>query len=155
MISDDCGGLQTGRNGIIQSPNFPQDYPVDKVCSWIIQVQPGDKVLLSFESFAVEGHEVCQYDYVLIRDGESSKSPMIGKFCGTSRPATITSTGNHLSVTFRSDSSTTDQGFRAVWTTIKRTIPSSPPPSKFSDNHNCYDRLLWMNCPVIWYLCQH
>lgn len=129
QLFDDCGGLQTGRNGIIQSPNFPQDYPVDKVCSWIIQVQPGDKVVLSFESFAVEGHEVCQYDYVLIRDGESSKSPMIGKFCGTSRPATITSTGNHLLVTFRSDSSTTDQGFRAVWTTIKRTIPSSPPPS--------------------------
>lgn len=123
------------------------------MCAWIIQVQPGDKVVLSFESFALEDNAVCKYDYVQIRDGLSSKSPMIGKFCGASRPATITSTGNYLWIGFRSDSSATEQGFKAVWTTeksatptasvtTKETIPSPTPTSLkgwsyFQSNYIC------------------
>lgn len=118
-----------GGSGSIQTPNYPLNYPVDKVCSWIIQVQPGDKVVLSFETFALEDNAVCQYDYVLIRDGRSSKSPMIGKFCGTSRPATITSTANYLWIGFRSDSSTTKQGFKAIWTSDKSAAVSTASPT--------------------------
>lgn len=132
VISDDCGGLMEEESGSIQTPNCPLNYPVDKVCAWIIKTQPGDKVVLSFEAFALESNAVCQYDYVLVRDGSSSKSPMVGKFCGTSRPATITSTGNYLWIGFRSDSSSTEQGFKAVWTTEKSstpTISTTPAPT--------------------------
>lgn len=86
------------------------------MCSWIIEVQAGDKVILSFESFELEEDAVCRYDYVLIRDGSSSKSPLIGKFCGKSRPATITSTDNYLWILFNSDSYATSHGFKAIWT---------------------------------------
>ena len=115
-----------GGSGTIQTPNYPIDYPVDKVCSWIIRIQSGDKVVLSFETFSLEDHAVCQYDYVIIRDGSSAKSPIIGKFCGTDRPATITSTGNYLWIGFRSDSSTTSQGFKAVWATEKASTTTEP-----------------------------
>lgn len=100
------------------------------MCAWIIQVQPGDKIVLSFESFALEDDAVCKYDYVQILDGLSSKSPLIGKFCGTSRPATITSTENYLWIGFRSDSSATEQGFKAVWTTEKSATPTASVPTK-------------------------
>ena len=102
------------------------NYPVDKVCAWVVKTEPGDKVVLTFETFALEDNSVCQYDYVIIRDGSTSKSPMIGKFCGTSRPATITSTGNFLWIGFRSDSSTTKQGFKAMWKAEK--LSEKPPP---------------------------
>lgn len=96
------------------------------MCSWIIEVQAGDKVILSFESFDLEEEAVCQYDYVLIRDGSSSKSPLIGKFCGKSRPATITSTDNYLWILFNSDSSATSHGFKAIWTSeFVKTILST------------------------------
>ena len=114
-----------GESGSIQTPRYPLDYPVDKVCSWIIRLQPGEKVVLSFETFSLEDHLFCQYDYVIIRDGSSSKSPMVGKFCGEDRPATITSTSNHLWIDFRSDSSTTAQGFKAAWKTEKIEISST------------------------------
>lgn len=133
-LSDDCGGLLKERSGTIETPNYPNNYPVDKVCAWVIETQTGDKVVLTFETFALEDNSVCQYDYVLIRDGSSARSPMVGKFCGTSRPATITSTGNFLWIGFRSDSSTTKMGFKASWTTEKFTsttptiTETSPPP---------------------------
>lgn len=97
------------------------------MCSWIIEVQAGDKVILSFESFDLEEEAVCQYDYVLIRDGSSSKSPVIGKFCGKSRPATITSTDNYLWILFNSDSSATSHGFKAIWTSelVKTILPTT------------------------------
>lgn len=123
-----------GGSGTIETPNYPLDYPVDKVCAWVIETQTGDKVVLTFETFALEENPVCQYDYVLIRDGSTSKSPMIGKFCGSSRPATITSTGNFLWIGFRSDSSTTKMGFKATWRAEKVTVPTTatkktlPPP---------------------------
>ena len=98
------------------------------MCSWIIEVQAGDKVILSFESFDLEEEAVCRYDYVLIRDGSSSKSPLIGKFCGKSRPATITSTDNYLWILFNSDSSATSHGFKAIWTSefVKTILPTTP-----------------------------
>lgn len=97
------------------------------MCSWIIEVQAGDKVILSFESFDLEEEAVCQYDYVLIRDGSSSKSPLIGKFCGKSRPATITSTDNYLWILFNSDSSATSHGFKAIWTSefVETILPTT------------------------------
>ena len=114
-------------SGSIQTPNYPLNYPEFKVCTWIIEVQPGDKVVLSFESFALEDNAFCDYDYLIIRDGLSSRSPLIGKFCGTSRPATITSTDNYLWILFRSDSSTTSQGFKAVWTSEKSVVLEPSP----------------------------
>lgn len=121
-----------GGSGTIQTPNYPLHYPVDKVCAWVVKTQPGDKVMLTFETFALEDNSICQYDYVIIRDGSTSKSPMIGKFCGTSRPATITSTGNFLWIGFRSDSSTTKKGFKAVWEAQKFAFTPSPVNEKTS-----------------------
>ena len=129
-FADDCGGLLEGASGIIKTPNYPLNYPLDKVCSWIIKVQPGDKVVLTFQTFVLEDNAICQYDYVLIRDGSSSKSPMIGKFCGTSRPATITSAGNYLWLEFRSDSTATRRGFKAIWEAENFEV-STPPTTTY------------------------
>ena len=130
-----------GRGNTIQTPNYPLNYPVDKACAWVVKTQPGDKVVLTFETFALEDNSVCQYDYVIIRDGSTSKSPMIGKFCGTSRPATITSTHNFLWIGFRSDSSTTKQGFKAVW---KASTEEPPPRSMLI--HPFYSMKVFVNC---------
>jgi hypothetical protein len=48
---------------------------------------------------------------------------MIGKFCGSSKPATITSSGNSLWVEFRSDSSDTKRGFLARWEAEGSFVP--------------------------------
>lgn len=50
-----------------------------------------------------------------IRDGNSEASNFVGRYCGTSIPPPITSSGNALWLKFKSDSYTTGTGFRARW----------------------------------------
>lgn len=131
LFAGDCGGLQVGTSGSFKSPNYPDDYPVSRVCVWIVNVEPGEKVVLTFESFSLEESTICKYDYVLIRDGGSSSSAEVGKYCGNNKPATITSSGSSLWVDFRSDSSTTKSGFQVHWRTEGfRTSPTTLPTTK-------------------------
>ena len=52
-------------------------------------------------------------DYVSVYDGDSTSSPLIGQFSGSSVPAPITSSSNNLYVRFTSDSSGEYSGFVA------------------------------------------
>lgn len=47
------------------------------------------QVALRFHSFEVENHDTCSYDKVLIRDGDSMDSPLLGMFCGHKIPPDI------------------------------------------------------------------
>lgn len=59
FLCSDCGGNFTNlENGIITTPNYPGTYPaVRQVCNWFITVKPGNRILLHFEKFSVEGHQ--------------------------------------------------------------------------------------------------
>lgn len=117
-LSGVCGGSQTARRGTLISPNYPSHYPVNNLCVWVLNTNnPYGKVRLTFATFELEPESSCKYDYVLVRDGSSPSSHMIGKFCGSSKPATITSSGRSLWVEFRSDSSDRRPGFLARWET--------------------------------------
>lgn len=68
-----------------------------------------------FEKLQIENHDNCAYDYVVIRNGHSPDSPMIGLYCGYKLPPDIQSTGNKLYVRFVSDSTVQKGGFSAVY----------------------------------------
>nr|AEP25603.1 bone morphogenic protein 1 [Holothuria glaberrima] len=113
-----CGGNITRKErGVIQSPNYPDYYSVNKECVWVITMRNRNRrfqVGLRFNSFDVERHDNCIYDYVEVRDGNSSESPLLGRFCGYSvLPPDLQSTGNVLHVKFVSDSSVNKAGFSA------------------------------------------
>ena len=82
-------------------------------CEWLIIFHKDQKVKLDFVAFELEHESVCQYDWLEVRNGNNSKSPLIGtKFCGNKTPAPITSTGNEVYVKFSSDGSVTKLGFK-------------------------------------------
>ena len=56
----------------------------------------------------------CYFDYVELRDGGSMNAGLLGRFCGSTRPPTVTSTGQAMFVRFRTDSSVTRTGFKAT-----------------------------------------
>ena len=65
-FTDPCGVHQPAifnttlpRN--ILSPNFPQVYPNDLDCSWIIQTHNLSSIKLTFSHFELENHETCEY----------------------------------------------------------------------------------------------
>ena len=50
-----------------------------------------------------------------VRDGTSETDPLIGKYCGSTLPAPITSRSSSLWIRFKSDGSVTRAGFRAMY----------------------------------------
>ena len=44
-----------------------------------------------------------------------------GRFCGTIKPPTVTSSGESLTVSFISDRTIAGDGFSAIWVTVPRT----------------------------------
>jgi len=100
--------------GNIKSPNFPGLYPND-VNDWVedLQVSRGYKVKLTFEAFDIEYESNCGYDYVLVSYGTFSE-----KYCGSTAPAPIISSGRSMRVQFITDGSVQNTGFSAVWSAV-------------------------------------
>ncbi|EDW13989.1 dorsal-ventral patterning protein tolloid [Drosophila mojavensis] len=112
-----CGGELSvdDSEGRLESPNYPLDYLPNKECVWKISVPKGFQVALKFQSFEVENHDSCVYDYVEVRDGPAQDAPLIGVFCGYKPPPNMKSSGNSMYVKFVSDTSVQKAGFSAVF----------------------------------------
>lgn len=67
---------------------------------------------MNFTSFDIEGG-VCENDYLEIYDGNSTGSPLIGRYCGTNSPGFITASGTCLTVRFISNGSVNGPGWVA------------------------------------------
>ncbi|XP_052071922.1 tolloid-like protein 2 isoform X1 [Mytilus californianus] len=110
-----CGGEILKDRGTLTSPNYPDDYKPNKECVWKITTEEGFSVALKFQSFEIETHDKCVYDYLEIRDGHDETSPEIGRYCGYKIPEDIKSSGNKLYVKFVSDGSVQKAGFAATF----------------------------------------
>ncbi|XP_068628109.1 cubilin-like [Battus philenor] len=104
-----CGGQLSSEEGTIASANYPQSYPYDTDCEWILTTSPGNKVYISFEAFDLEYSEGCNEDYLEVRENNGSGN-LIGVYCGNQIP-TNTTTGTRLYIKFHSDSKDSGQGF--------------------------------------------
>lgn len=62
-----CGGHYLKPNGVIRSPNYPEHYPYQKDCVWIIQAQNRHRIMLTINHFELEEHTNCAFDYLEIR----------------------------------------------------------------------------------------
>lgn len=110
-----CGGTFTDSEGVIISPNWPNDYAHNRQCVYLIRLPVGETVMLNFTDMSLESHSSCSFDYVEVRDGRTESDPLIGKFCGSILPAPIHSSSNYLWIRFKSDSVVSRAGFRAVY----------------------------------------
>ena len=82
-------------------------------CEWVIVFPQGERISLAFLAFDLEFQSMCKYDWLEVRDGNSSDSTLIGhQLCGNEIPESITSTGNTLFIRFSSDGSGIKTGFK-------------------------------------------
>ena len=92
--SGKCGGTFTNLNGLLTTQSYPDNYPYDEDCVFIIS-QPNDTIIiLTFHSMQIE--DACNSDYLEIRDGSSAASPLLGKLCEEETPAPIQSSQNQV-----------------------------------------------------------
>ena len=95
-IFDECGGYFSTANGTVTSPSYPDNYSDNADCIYTIWQPTGTVIVLNFHSMDIEHHITCDYDYLEIRDGPSSNSPLLDKLCGSAIPAPIQSSQNQL-----------------------------------------------------------
>ncbi|XP_051907425.1 bone morphogenetic protein 1-like isoform X2 [Hippocampus zosterae] len=138
-----CGGEVVRDSGQIQSPNYPDDYHSNKMCVWKVTVAEGYEVGLAFQSFELETHDSCAYDYVEVRDGGSARSPLLGRFCGCDKPDDVKSSTNQLWIKFASDVSVNKAGFSATF--FKEMDECSQPDNGGCEQH-CLNTLGSYRC---------
>ena len=64
----DCDHVRlTKYSGVVESPNFPDPYPHNRDCTWIIETTEGNTVNLTFTSLRLEDHSNCVYDFIEVK----------------------------------------------------------------------------------------
>jgi len=127
--------------GYILSPNYPQNYPNNKICELEVIGGQGFNQLnyLHFEKFYVEDHRTCKFDYL----------EALGlKYCGMKQGTTIrTERTDKFTVKFKSDSSQARSGFKVKFEFSKVETPCSSSPCM--NNATCHwgsNGGYWCNC---------
>ncbi|XP_052571548.1 CUB domain-containing protein 2 isoform X2 [Peromyscus californicus insignis] len=142
---DVCGGVLTGLSGVLSSPEYPNNYPNNVECHWLIRASGPAAVKLVFVDFQVEGSHECMYDYVAVL---GAPGPAHGHhYCGRTRPPTLVSLGHELQVIFKSDFNIGGRGFKAhyfsgecqeVFTAVRGNFSSPQYPASYPNNIRCH-----------------
>ena len=95
----DCDGSFSDTSGFITSPSFPNEYPNNADCTYIITEPQSAYVQLTVISFDISCENE-KSDYIDVRDGVTEDSPLIGRFCGdvSNVPAKIQTTQAYLRI---------------------------------------------------------
>ena len=107
-------------SGQLASTGFPNNYQSSTTCSWRITAPPNYRVKVNFSHFELEenplGHCNERHDRVLLLDGGTVSSALIGLYCGThTEKFSVRSTGRDIFIQFQSDSDTVARGFHAYY----------------------------------------
>ncbi|XP_076018121.1 neuropilin-2b, partial [Genypterus blacodes] len=124
----DCSRNFTSPLGLIESPGFPDKYPHNLECSFIIIVPASMDVTLTFLTFDLEndplpgGEGDCKYDWLEVWDGLPGVGPLIGRYCGTRVPPEIQSSTGILSLSFHTDMAVAKDGFSARYNMTHKQV---------------------------------
>ena len=114
----DLSGELTSNSGTLASYNYPLSYNEQISCSWKITAGLLKRIVLSFDAFNLSDPSPECLDYVQI--GEEKMDYNRGsttKFCGSMKPAPVTSSGGELYVWFFASGKTKHPGFKASYET--------------------------------------
>ncbi|CAG5890216.1 unnamed protein product [Menidia menidia] len=108
-----CGGYIQGNTGTILSPGFPDFYPHNLNCTWIIETSHGKGVQFSFHTFHLES----PHDHLLVTENGSFSQPL-WRLTGSTLPPPLSAGlfGNYTAqIRFLSDFSVSYEGFNITF----------------------------------------
>ncbi|XP_069554513.1 neuropilin-2a isoform X3 [Brachyistius frenatus] len=129
--SEFCFRNFTSPSGMIESPGFPDKYPHNLECSYMIIAPPHMDITLTFLTFDLEndpllvGEGDCKYDWLDVWDGLPQVAPLIGRYCGTKIPPEIQSSSGLLSLSFHTDMAVAKDGFSARYNMTHKEVTDS------------------------------
>jgi hypothetical protein len=110
----------TSQSGTFSSPYYPDPYPNSVDCKWWITRAPGYVIRLRFLSFDLEDSESCENDNLIVYDGQTVDTNVLGQFCGDAFPLLLESSSNVLLVVFKSDNERRFPGFKMSYTSYSK-----------------------------------
>ena len=113
-------------SGHISSPNFPNNYDANRICTWNITVPGGKTIKLTFLNFTLVAGEnddcagaAADSARVFITNVAShGGKPNDFKICGQKLPPPVYSEGHFIQVRFESRTGVVNQGFNAIFQAI-------------------------------------
>jgi PKD repeat protein len=118
-----CQGLFYDDGGPEDNYSNNSDYVMT-----IYPATSGAMAEVAFQSFDVEEHDNCSYDWLKIYDGETTSAPQIGEaYCGNNSPGTVTAANaaGALTFEFHSDGSVTGAGWEALISCSDAAMPAA------------------------------
>ena len=114
---------ESGEEGTISSPGYPNNYGIKKNFYWRIEVPQGKQVEISFDDFELESSPNCAKDFLKVRNGRDAFHSLFGTYCGNIPPETLRSSRNYIYLHFQSDGDTTRKGFKMQWRAYEEIQP--------------------------------
>ncbi|KAK3733284.1 hypothetical protein QZH41_011133 [Actinostola sp. cb2023] len=121
---DTCRSVLTATSGTFTSPGYPNNYPDNLRCEWIIRPATTTSIIvITFTSFQLEMEPECRDDYVIVSDS-NGRPVKKSRFCGFyGNGFGVKVRGNEAGVYFHSNGHLTDKGFQVSYKTIPTTSP--------------------------------
>ncbi|XP_070564555.1 cubilin-like [Ptychodera flava] len=129
-----CGTWQTVKRDqtvIIESPNYPENYPDNVHCEWNVTTESGLPMLVQYRDFATEQG----FDWLDLGNGldSSDVDTRVQHLSGELwvMPLPVISTGENIWLRFTSDDTITKRGFRVVISEYNETevLPPKTTPA--------------------------
>ncbi|XP_078143764.1 neuropilin-1a-like [Centroberyx gerrardi] len=139
----ECSRNFTAPRGVIKTPGFPEKYPNNLDCTFMIFAPKMSEIVVEFDSFDMEPDTtpppgaLCRYDWLEIWDGFPAVGPHIGRYCGQTSPGRVISYTGILSMTITTDNAIAKEGFSANYTVRERSLP----PGHTDEDFACMEPL--------------
>ncbi|XP_067665977.1 cubilin-like [Haliotis asinina] len=110
------------RSGNIIFPGDVEGYSRSRSCSWLLRRADSTKTLdITVTKSDITTSESCTGDKLMIYDGSSRSSPLIGRFCGIGLPS-FRMTGRNVFITFVATSQPVSRTFTLSYLAADRTF---------------------------------
>uniref|UniRef100_A0A8K9WLU2 Neuropilin n=1 Tax=Oncorhynchus mykiss TaxID=8022 RepID=A0A8K9WLU2_ONCMY len=133
----ECSRNFTSSKGVIKTPGFPDKYPNNLDCTFMVIAPKMSEIVVDFDAFDMEPDTtpppgaLCRYDWLEIWDGFPAVGPHIGRYCGNSSPGRVISYTGILSMTINTDNAIAREGFSANYTVREKSLPQGQTPEEF------------------------
>ncbi|XP_048244242.1 deleted in malignant brain tumors 1 protein-like isoform X2 [Haliotis rufescens] len=133
IATSGCGYVQqidSSETKMIESPNYPLNYPTNLNCEWTISTDvDGHVIHVRAMHFNLQSSFHCTSDYVQLYEVTGTSEYLLGQWCGTDGPDTQ-STTQSMKVRFLSDGAWSQNGFQLAFT----STAVKPTSAAFSDS---------------------
>ncbi|XP_078370324.1 CUB domain-containing protein 2-like [Oculina patagonica] len=116
-----CGSVV---GNTLTSPGYPNNYPSNMDCSYVVPITDGKAMKIDFRHFDVGYLTSCKDDFVNITN---DKDQAFGLFCGQRTGKTVLVTGTSVVIKFHSDFFLEKGGFQLFFTPVPLGSDMQPP----------------------------